>query len=209
VKQLSRTKSFSRSEDNAELYTYIEKLQLLLHNESDNSPIQRAQRSRKLFSFLERIFNSKTTGEVFTYLLDRKACTAWLLQIHLNMPEASAYRALKSLRTLGVLEKTIRIKNHVKSKGGPRPTVWAILGASREDIAYVIAEHNRSLSPKYRVAEEIVQTMIRDYTIIRVKQEITRREIRFVINEFDTPYRRYDIQLFVEQILKDKGIKVW
>ncbi|GAJ12907.1 unnamed protein product, partial [marine sediment metagenome] len=148
-------------------------------------------------------------GEVFIYLLDRNACTAWLLQVHLNMPEATAYRTLKRLRSLGVLEKVMIIRKPVKSSGGPRPTVWAILGASREDIANVIGDHNRSLSPKYRVAEEIVQSMMKDFMSIRVKQEITRKEIHFVLNEFKMPYRKYDVQLFIEQIFKDKGIKVW
>lgn len=187
----------------------IEKMQLLLLYESDNSPIQRAMRGEQLSSFLGNIFSSKAVGEVFVYLLDRKACTAWLLQVHLSVPEATVYRALKRLRTLGILEKVRKISKPLMSAGGPRPTVWALLGASGTDIASVIGEHNRSLSPKYRAAEQIVQTMMRDYTSIRVKQEITRKEIHFVVKEFDMPYRRYDVQLFVEQILKVKGVKVW
>ncbi len=187
----------------------IEKMQLLLPSGGDIPPIQRAIEAERLSSFLGSIFSSKAVGEVFVYLLDRKACTAWLLQVHLNIPEATAYRALKRLRSLGILEKVRKINKLFKSVGGPRPTVWAIPGASRTDIADIIGEHSRSLSPKYRVAEQIVQTMIRDYTSIRVKQEITRKEIHYVVKEFDMPYRRYDVQLFVEQIFNDKGVKVW
>ncbi len=200
---------FSTNDSNYQLYILLEKMQLLLSNENNNSPIQRAMRGERLSSFLRSIFSSKAVGEVFVYLLDRKACTAWLLQVHLNIPEGTVYKALKRLRSLGVLEKVRKIKKPLKSAGGPRPTVWAILGASETDLASVIGEHNRSLSPKYRVAEQIVQTMMRDYTSIRVKQEITKKEIHYVVKEMRVPYRRYDIQLFVEQIFKDKGIKVW
>uniref|UniRef100_A0A6M3LS87 Uncharacterized protein n=1 Tax=viral metagenome TaxID=1070528 RepID=A0A6M3LS87_9ZZZZ len=206
---MAKDRLLSPNGGNSEIYIIIQKMKLLLPNGSDNSPFQRALSAEKLLSFLDRVFSSKAVGEVFVYLLDRKACTAWLLQIHLNMPEVTTYRALKRLRSLGVLEKVMRIKKPVKSAGGPRPTVWAILGASREDIASVIGEHNRSLSPKYRVAEEIVQAMMKDFLSIRVKQEITRKEIHFVLNEFKMPYRKYDVQLFVEQIFKAKGIKVW
>ncbi len=194
---------------NSDIYIHIEKMKLLLYNGGTNSPIQRAVRGEKLSSFLGSIFSSKAVGEVFIYLLDRQACTAWLLQVHLSIPEATAYRTLKRLRSLGILEKVRRINKPLKSAGGRRPTVWALLGASGKDIASVIGEHSRSLSPKYRVAEEIVQTMIRDYTSIRVNQEIKLKEINFVVKAFDMPYRRYDVQLFVEQIFKDKGIKVW
>ncbi len=206
---MAKDQLFSTNGGNSDIYIHIKKMELLLYNESDNSPIQRALRGEKLASFLGSIFSSKAVGEVFVYLLDRKACTAWLLQIHLNIPEATAYRALKRLRSLGVLEKVLKISKPIKTAGGPRPTLWAILGASKADLASVIGEHNRSLSPKYRAAEQIVQTMMRDYTSIRVKQKITRKEISFVVKEFNIPYRRYDVQLFVEQIFKDKGIKVW
>ena len=199
----------SRNGGNSVYYILLTKIQLLLPNGGDISPIQRAIEAERLSSFLGSIFSSKAVGEVFVYLLDRKACTAWLLQVHMNIPEATAYRALKRLRSLGIIEKVRKISKPPRSEGGPRPTVWAILGASGTDIASVIGEHNRSLSPKYRAAEQIVQTMMRDYTSIRVKQEITRKEIHYAVKEFDMPYRRYDVQIFVEQILKDKGVKVW
>lgn len=206
---MAEDRLLSPNGSNPDIYKIIEKMQLLLLYGGDNLPFQRALRAERLLSFLKSIFSSKAVGEVFVYLLDRKACTAWLLQVHLNMPEATAYRALKRLRSLGVLEKIIKIKRSVKSAGGPRPTVWALIGASRVDIADVVGEHHRSLSPKYRVAEEIVQAMMKDFMSIRVKQEITRKEIHFVLNEFKMPYRKYDVQLFIEQIFKAKGIKVW
>ena len=201
--------SLSPDGGNSVYYILLQKLQLLLPYGDDITPIQRAIEAERLSSFLGSIFSSKAVGEVFIYLLDRKACTAWLLQIHLNIPEATAYRTLKRLRSLGILEKVLKISKPIKTAGGPRPTLWALLGASNADLANVIREHNRSQSPKYRAAEQIVQTMMRDYTSIRVKQEITRREINYVVKEFNMPYRRYDVQLFVEQILKDKGVKVW
>lgn len=200
-------KLHSDLESNSVYYIVI-RLQKLLYRES-NSPIERAVFADKLHSVLEGIFKSKPAGRTFIYLLERGACTGWLLQVHLNMPEATVYSALRRLRTLGVIVQGSKIRKTPGTPGGPRTTIWTLLGASEDDISRAVREHYRSLSPKYRVAEELVQTIMDEYIIKRNVDEITRREIDLFTWEIKTQFRKADISLIATNILREKGIKVW
>jgi len=73
-------------------------------------------------------------SEVFTYFCLHGATTAWTLQNELDMPEATAYRALKQLRNLGFVLPALKMSKIRHSRGGPRPTVWALEDASLEEV---------------------------------------------------------------------------
>ena len=73
-------------------------------------------------------------GEVFTYFCLHGATTAWTLQNDLDMPEATAYRALKQLRSLKIVVPALKMSKTKRSKGGPRPTVWALEDTSLEEV---------------------------------------------------------------------------
>jgi len=88
-----------------------------------------------ILSKLRSIFASKAISEAFTYFCLHGAATAWNLRNELDMPEATAYRALKQLRSLGFIVPALKVSKVRQSKGGPRPTVWALEGASQEDVA--------------------------------------------------------------------------
>jgi len=60
------------------------------------------------------------------------------------MPEATAYRALKQLRTLGFIAPALKVSKVRHSKGGPRPTIWALEDASQEEVARAYHEMRRS-----------------------------------------------------------------
>jgi len=60
------------------------------------------------------------------------------------MPEATAYRALKQLRTLGFIVPALKVSKVRHSRGGPRPTIWALEGASQEEVARAYHEMRRS-----------------------------------------------------------------
>ena len=91
--------------------------------------------TRIVLSKLRSIFGSKAVSEVFTYFCLHGAATGWTLRNELDMPEATAYRALKQLRSLGFIEPALKVSKISHSKGGPRPTVWALEGASQEEVA--------------------------------------------------------------------------
>jgi len=100
--------------------------------------------TRIVLSKLRSIFGSKAVSEVFTYFCLHGAATARTLRKDLNMSETTAYRALKQLRTLGFIVPALKVKKVNYSKGGPLPTVWALEGASQEEIDKVYHEMRKS-----------------------------------------------------------------
>jgi len=137
------------------------------------------------------------------------SATAWILQSELNMPEATAYRALKKLRALKIVFPAIKISKIKKSKGGPRPVVWAFSDASSEEISNALKLHFRTLSPKYKVAEQIAQTILDDYMNRRNIEEISYREILIRVRKMHIPFRTPDIAYLASQYLHEMGMKVW
>lgn len=186
----------------------IKKMKLILYNESIN-PLEKVMWAQRLLSFLESIFKSEATGAVFMYLLGRGAATSWLIQVDLDMPESTAHRALKRLRKLGLITPEWRIPKAKHSPGGPRPYVWALLDAHTEDVARAARDHQRALSPKYRIAEEVAQSILDDYITPRQVTEINYREIIIHVKELNIPFRTPDIADLAATYLNERGIKVW
>lgn len=204
----SRARSLSANENNS-VIEIIKKIKLLLPN-GDNNLAQRAVAVQELVAFLENIMRSPATSDVFFYFLEHGAATAWLLQVNLMQPEASVYRALKNLRLMDVIVNALKISKQRDSKGGPRPTVWAIQGARSDDVAAAIRNHYRSLSPKYRVAEKLVQTIIQEHLERNTQIDgITHRTILSLITGHAKPYHTRDVADLAVTILKEQGIKVW
>ncbi len=197
------------SNENNPILKLIEKMKLLFSYGANNLS-QRAVAVQELVAFLESIMKSPVTSDVFFYFLEHGAATAWLLQVDLTQPEASVYRALKNLRKMDILVNAIKISKHKDSRGGPRPIVWALQGAHATDVAAAIRKHYRSLSPKYRVAEELVQTVIKDHLERNTHVDgITHRTILGIIKGQAEPYHTRDIADLAATILHGQGIKVW
>ena len=100
--------------------------------------------TRIVLSKLRRIFASEAVSEVFTYFCQHGAATGWAIRNDLDMPEATAYRALKQLKILGFIVPALKVSKVKLSKGGPRPTVWALEGASQEEVARAYHEIRES-----------------------------------------------------------------
>ena len=162
-----------------------------------------------LLSFIESIFTSRSTAETFLYFCLKGAATSWTLQSELNMPESTSHRALKRLRSVGVIEPATRIAKLRDSRGGPRPVVWALLESTKEEIAGAVRLHLRLLSPKYRLAREAAQTIMDDYLAPRQVMEISYREIMIRVKEMRMPYMTPDIAQLAAQYLHERGVTVW
>jgi len=117
----------------------------LLFNKRDSNSLDYTTYTKTLLSKLRSIFGSKAVSEVFTYFCLHGAATAWNLRNELNMSEATAYRALKQLRSLGFVVPALKVSKVRHSKGGPRPTVWALEGASQEEVARAYHEMRESV----------------------------------------------------------------
>lgn len=194
----------STNENNPDI-DIIRQMKLLLYNE-DNNFSERVATTQRFLSLFKRVFSSEATAEGFFYLLERGASTAWLMQIHLEMPEATAYRVLRTLRALGIIEKAMTVSRLPKGtrKGGPRPGIWAIQGASEKELAAAYRDHVRAQSPKYRVAERWVQQYLdkfgeQEVTFTRIRQDLKAKQIREFV----------DVAGLAAEILHERGIKVW
>jgi len=197
------------SDDECNFGDYVELYRRLLLLDEGNKVLSALSKIKKLLSFNEKIFSSPSVAETFMYFCLNGAATAWVLQNKLNIPEATTYRAMKRLRALGILVPAIKVSKVKNSKGGPRPTVWALKNASTEEISAALRLHFRTISPKYRVAEEIAQTIMDEYSDIMRPQEISYREIMIRVRELHIPFRIPDIANLTAQYLHENGIKVW
>jgi len=197
------------SENGKDLVEYREIFRrLLLSDERDN--LKRDSRKiDRLFPLCKRIFSSDSVAKVFLYLCLHGAATAWILQVKLNLAEATAYRALKQLRTLNIIKPAVRVPKKTDSKGGPRPTVWAIEGATTEEISEALKLHIKMTSPKYRIAEEVAQTILDNYLSKSRTLEITYREIVLQIKRLRIPFNTSDIAELTAQYLYERGIRIW
>lgn len=190
------------------VYSIVYAFKLLLKKHESNS-LDSVTYARTIVSKVRSIFSNDATAEVFAYFCLHGAATALVLQCQLDMTEPTTYRALKHLRSLKIIVPALKITKTRKTKGGPRPTIWAIEGASPEEVAEALRLHYRILSPKYRVAEEVAQTIIDEYITPRQATEITYREIIIHIKELKIPFMTSDVADLAASYLHEKGIKVW
>ncbi|MFH2111455.1 MAG: hypothetical protein ABIJ47_09375 [Candidatus Bathyarchaeota archaeon] len=181
---------------------------MLLLNEK-NDLATTLKNIQELMSFSEKIFSSSAVSEAFLYFCLHGASTAWVLQCELNMPEATVYRALKRLRAMGVVVPALKVSKVKRSKGGPRPTVWAIDSATPEEVSTALKHHYRMLSPKFRVAEEVAQTILDEFAEKGIPLEINYRDIMLQVRELKIPFKGPDIADLAAQYLHERGIKVW
>jgi len=191
------------------ILTYRNIIQRLLSPNEKNFEHHNKEDLEQLFLLLKKIFSADAVAKVFLYLCLYGAATAWILQVKLNLPEPTAYRALKQLRTLDIIKPAIKLPKKSDSKGGPRPTIWSIEGCSTEEISEALRVHVKTLSPKYRVAEEVAQTILDDYLSKKPSMEITYREIVVQIKQLKLPFNTSDIADLAAQYLHEKGIRIW
>lgn len=200
-------KIFSENERNLiEIINFFRRLVLL--NENINLGVK-LKNIQELISFTEKIFSSQSMAEVFLYFCLHGAGTGLILQSENNLSEATTYRILKRLYNMGLIYPALKITNLRNSKGGPRPIVWAIHGASNEEIANAVRLHMKKLNPKYLIAERLAQTILDEYLNKRQTNEITYREILVHIKELRLPYRSPDIAELTAEYLLENGMKVW
>jgi len=126
------------------------------------------------------------------------------------MSEASAYRVLKHLRSLQLVEPVLKLPRKKLKRSGPIPKIWGLVGSyTGEDVARCIILHYRSLSPKYRLAVEIAQAMLDGYIRPSRLTEVSYREILLHIKEMRVPFSTPDVADLAAQYLHERGVKVW
>jgi len=205
----NKNSSVKKSGSDANFAKYVEVFRKLLLLNEKNDLATTLKNIQELMSFSEKIFSSSAVSEAFLYFCLHGASTAWVLQCELNMPEATVYRALKRLRAMDVVVPALKVSKVKRSKGGPRPTVWAIETSTPDEVAKALKHHYRMLSPKFRVAEEIAQTILEEYQESGKPLEIQYRDIMGKAKALKIPFKGPDIADLAAQYLHERGIKVW
>ena len=193
--------------DSVPIYYMIRAFQIILRSDRINSG-GTLDTDRKILSACERIFKSEAVGQAFLYLCRHGAATGWLLQVQLGQPEATAHRVIRDLRALGIVEPILKVPQRRVKRSGPMPKVWGLVGhCSDEEVARAVTLHYRTLSPKYRAAEKVAQTILDEYR--GRATEVNYRDIVLRVKEMKIPFKAPDTADLAAQYLHEKGVKVW
>ena len=197
------------------VYYIIRQIRLLTLLESTNYD-SGSQVPSELFSVSEsnlrnvgKILASDSLRRVAWYFLDYGAATSMVLQFRVDIPEATAFRHIKTLNKMGILLPAVKSRHLVDTKGGPRPTVWMIPDAEFDQINETQKLHRRLLSPKYVAGERLGQLIMEEFIEPRKVKEITGKEVWVVALEHKIRGELSDIVNFAMNYLTEQGIKVW
>jgi len=163
----------------------------------------------ELSQYLYNIFRSKALSRAFIYFLEYKAATSWTLQTKLGLSEQSSYWVLKQLQKMNFIIPARKLRKPVTAGGGPRSTVWALVGSHQDDIASASRLHYRSLSPKYPMAESFTQDIIKRYFDTGKMKEFNRAFLVDQLRSQVQPSMVTDIYLISVDCFRERGIKVW
>jgi len=129
--------------------------------------------------------------------------------VQLGLPEATAHRVLRNLRALGIVEPILKVPQRCMRRSGPMPTIWGLVGhCSDEEVARAVTLHYRALSPKYRAAEKVVQTILDEFKQDQ-PMEVKYTDIMIRVKAMKIPYSGPGVANLAAQYLHEKGIKIW
>ena len=99
----------------------------------------------ELFNRIGNILKSRPRREVLLTLFQVRAATPQSI-IHITgISRPNLSRSLDYLKSMGLIFAIRKIEVN-GSKGGPRPTVWGILGCTSDDVERAVNEHCRIAS---------------------------------------------------------------
>jgi len=195
-------------DDSVPILYIIRAFQIILRYDRINAKTALAY-DREILSACGRIFRSDAIAQAFLYLCRHGAATGWLLQVQLGLPEATAHRVLRNLRALGIVEPILKVPQRRMKRSGPMPTIWGLNGhCSDEEVAIAMTLHYRTLSPKYRAAEKVAQTILDEFTEDR-PMEVRYTDIMHRVRAMKIPFSGPDVADLTAQYLNEKGIKIW
>jgi len=116
---------------------------------------------------------------------------------------------LRNLKALEVAEPILKVPQRRMRRSGPMPTIWGLVGhCSDGEVAMAVTLHYRTLSPKYRAAEKVAQTILDEFRLDQ-PLEVKYRDIMQKVRAMKIPYSGPDVADLAAQYLHEKGIKVW
>jgi len=116
---------------------------------------------------------------------------------------------IRNPKAIGIVEPILKVPQRRMKRSGPMPTIWGLRGhCSDEEVAKAMTLHYRTLSPKYRAAEKVAQTILDEFKQDQ-PMEVRYSDIILMVKAMKIPYSGPDITDLAAQYLHEKGIKVW
>jgi hypothetical protein len=167
-----------------------------------------AERKRQLVTKLGTILHSPSHLEILEALCDRRAATILTLCRDYNLDKMTVGRSLSELRTMGLAFPTGKAI-HLKNMGGPKPTLWAILGYDPQDVVNAIDRHSKAVTPLFSESDRVAQIILDEYFTPRHLKECNLRDITYYINKNNPGFPKPDFINNVCRTLDRRGVRVW
>jgi len=160
----------------------------------------------ELFSKM-RIFKPKLTTVLF-YFMRAKAATCKVALQDINfISEAQFYRMTRELRKSGLIE--FHHKARSSRKGGPRSSVYAMPGATQDDVLNAIRKEHERFNPMYKTSARVLQVIMDDFIEPQGLKEFHFNQVRAVAKNFETDgFYIVDITKQVCKMLIERGVKM-
>ncbi|MBA7651199.1 hypothetical protein ES703_59016 [subsurface metagenome] len=158
---------------------------------------------KKLLKKHESIMSIKGRREVYYYFLDHIAGTGALIMQETGLSEQGAYSHMKWLYQNEFIMRHGKLKS-VK-KGGPKPFLYALPGATSEQIARARIKIDKNYRQAYTHVLELTQIIFEDV----VDAQIQYSKIVSVAKRRNKGFDFVGIADQVARELHGKGIKVW
>ncbi len=113
----------------------------------------------ELFDGIGNILKSRPRREVLLVLSRVRAATPQSIIHMTGISRPTLSRALDYLKSVGLISDTQKIEVD-GSKGGPKPTVWGILGCTSDDVERAVEEHFTIAELYDREAERLAYSVL-------------------------------------------------
>lgn len=158
---------------------------------------------KELLKKHESIMSIKGRREVYYYFLDHIAATGALIMQKTGLSEQGAYSHMKWLHQNEFIESHGKIKG--TKKGGPKPVLYALPGATSEQVARAIGKIDKSYRQSYALVLDLTQLLFEDV----VDAQIQYSKIVSIAKKRCKGFDLIGISDQVARELREKGIKIW
>lgn len=201
----SQIQLVSKKETNPRLYI-INAVELIHYFENINStdPLTALE---ELFHFSETILKNRSTRTVFRKLIQEKVVTGPDLQATCGLSPAMTYKILAEFEKMGLIESLTKSRPVKNSRGGPRVTLYGLVGVwTPEDILQAGFRLDSLRDPGMALVLRGTQLILEDYGS---RGEVKFTQIQDMMRPLSSGYNVEGISDMVAKGVSQKGLKVW
>lgn len=175
---------------------------MILYNNRTNLFLGPAE-LRELLIHYQSIMEIRGRRMVYLYFLENIATTGSLIAAETKLSEQRTYCQLKWLCQNKFIEAHAKVRS--LKKGGPRPVLYALPDASKEQIARAILRVRKSRTQSYKLVLMVTQLMFEDIQDMQTQFS----KIIYLSKRHCKGFHFLGIADLVARELHEKGVKVW